>query len=249
MDFTLSTSTKQTLVVDAMRTQATAPASVLGKHFLFYPEVFHPGPSLDVTEFMIKELLREIKEDLTNKPEEEPFDFLEVGCGAGYTAILVALASDRCHVWATDINEVAVKNTIENAKLHGVNTRVKAVIADVFNHEILAGKDFDTIYWNIPWLGQNTEPGTSLDMLNRSILDPGYKSFHRYLLEAKNYLKKKGRLFVAFSFNFGSKELFDRVVNETGWSYKVTSRNNFLVEIADHRQEIDVSIAEFLKQD
>ncbi len=124
------------------------------------------------------------------------------------------------------------------------------MIADVFNHENLVGKKFDMIYWNIAWGGQHTEPGIDLDLLMRSVLDPGYQSFRRYLLEAKNYLKKTGRIFcVAFSFSFGAKELFDRVVNETGWSYKISSRENFLIEIADHQQEDDISIVEFLKQE
>ena len=46
------------------------------------------------------------------KAEQDIFYFLEVGCGAGYTAILAALASQKCHVWATDINDTAVKNTV-----------------------------------------------------------------------------------------------------------------------------------------
>ncbi|XP_078353833.1 bifunctional methyltransferase-like isoform X2 [Oculina patagonica] len=252
MDFTMSTLTEiklHTPTVDDMRSLAAnnPRTSVLGKDFLVYPEVYHPDISLDVTEFMNKEILKEITKDLTKKAEEESFDFLEVGCGAGYTSILTALASKRCHVWATDVNETAVKNAIENAKLHGVDARVKVVISDVFNHKMFAGKKFDMIYWNIPWFGQHTEPGTDLEQLMRSLLDPGYQSFRRYLLEAKNYLKKGGRIFVTFSFTIGSKELFDRVVKETGWNYKISSRNNFLIEIADEQQEIDVSIVEFFE--
>ena len=240
-----------TSALDEMRSlAANRPlTNVLGKDFLVYPDVFHPGASFATTEFRSKEILKVIKEDLTKKAGEESFDFLEVGCGAGCTAILAALTSTRCHVWATDINETAVENTIENANLHGVDVQVKVVTADVFNNEMLVGKKFDMIYWNIAWGGQHTEPGNELDLLMRSVLDPGYQSFRRYLLEAKNYLKKKGRIFVAFSFSFGSKEMFDRVVNETGWNYKLSSRESFLIEIADHKQEIDVSIVEFLKQE
>lgn len=183
---------------------------------------------------------------MAKKAEEESFDFLEVGCGAGYTSILTALASQKCRVWATDINKTAVENTIEDAKLHGVDAQGKAVTADVFNHEILAGKEFDMIYWDIPWSGQHTEPGIDVDLLMRSVLDPEYQSIRRYLLEAKNFLKKTGRIFVVFSFDFGSKELFNRVVSETGWSYKVYSKNNFPFEIAD-KQNLEVSVVEFVK--
>ncbi|KAJ7381575.1 hypothetical protein OS493_040382 [Desmophyllum pertusum] len=237
--------------VDEMRSLAAnrPQTSILGKGFLVYPEVYHPDTSFDITEYMNEEILKVINGELRKKSEKTSFDFLEVGCGAGYTAILTALASEKCHVWATDINETAVKNTIENAKLHGVDARLKAVTADVFDHKIFAGKEFDMIYWNIPWVGQNTEPGIEVDVLMRSLLDPGYQSFRRYLLEAKKFLKKTGRIFAVFSFNLGSEELFKRVVNETGWRYKIVSKNNFLIEIVDEQQELDVSVVEFLKQE
>ena len=140
-----------------------------------------------------------------------------------------------------------MKNTIENAKMHGVEAQVNVVTADVFNHEIFVGKKFDLIYWNLPWAGQHTEPGIDVDLLMRSVLDPGHQSFRRYLLEAKNFLKKTGRIFVVFSFDVGSKELFDRMVSETGWSYKIYSINNIPFEIA--KQDIDVCLVEFVKRE
>ncbi|XP_078353014.1 bifunctional methyltransferase-like [Oculina patagonica] len=246
----MGTVTEVNQLADKMRSLATNKprTNILGKDFLVYPEVFHPDAAFG-TEFKNKEVLKELEGDLTKKPEEESFDFLEVGCGNGCTAILAALVSKRCHVLATDINEKSVKNTIENAKLHGVDDRVKVVVADVFNHEIFDGKKFDMIYWNFPWVGHLTEPGTDLDLFMRNFLDPGYQSFRRYLLEAKNYLKKTGRIFVTFSFNFGSKELFDRVAKETGWNYKISSRDNFPIEKEGEQKEIDVCIVEFLKQE
>jgi len=238
-------------IIDEMRSfVANRPfTSVLGKDFLIYPEVFHPGFVFDITQFMNREILEVVKGEMEKKGEEESLDFLEVGCGAGYASVLAALASQKCHVWATDINETAVRNTIENAKMHGVEAQVNVVNADVFSHEIFAGKEFDVIYWNLPWSGQRTESGTDLDPLMRSLIDPGYQSFRRYLLEAKNFLKKTGRIFVTFSFTLGSKELFDRMVSETGWSYKIYSRNNFPFEMADERLDLDVSLVEFVKKE
>ena len=221
---------------------------VLGKEFLIYPEVFHPGFAVDITDFINREILEIVKGELAKKGEEDPFDFLEVGCGAGYTSVLVALASQKCHVWASDINEAAMKNTMENAKIHEVEAKVDAVTGDVFNHKIFVGKKFDMIYWNLPWAGQHTEPGFDIDLLMHSLVDPGFQSFRRYLLEANDFLKKTGRIFVAFSFSLGSKELFDRIVTETGWSYKVYSRNNSLhLELAEQQDPLDVSVVEFVK--
>lgn len=238
-------------VTDEMRTLvANRPlASVLGKDFLIYPEVFHPDTWFDIAQFINRGVLEVVKGEVAKKGEEESFDLLEVGCGAGYASILAALSSQKCHVWASDINETAVENTIENAKMHGVDAQVNAVTADVFNNKIFAGKKFDMIYWNLPWAGQRTEPGIDLDLLMRSLLDPGHQSFHRYLLEAKNFLKKTGRIFVTFSFSLGSKELFDRMVSETGWSYKIYSRDNFLFEMAGEQQDLDVCLVEFVKKE
>lgn len=236
--------------VDEMRCLAKhrPRTSVLGKEFQIYSEVFHPDTSFDITEFISVEILKVVKEEVMKKSEHAPFCFLEVGCGAGYTSILAALVSQKCRVWATDISDIAVKNTIENAKLHGVDGRLTAVAADVFDHKDIAGKEFDMIYWNLPWFGEPQEPGFELDTLKRSLVDPGYQGFRRYLVEARRFLKKTGRIFVAFSFNLGSKELFKRVVNETGWSYKISSRNIFLAEIADDQVEIEVSIVELFKR-
>ena len=247
----INKSVGQQAFIDEMRRLAYQSPRVrlFGKEFLFHPEVFHPGMSIDEKEFMTEKIVKTVEEELMKKSEEASFDFLEVGCGAGYTAILAALASQKCKAWATDISEIAVKNTIENAKLHGVEDRLTAVTADVFDHKEIAGREFDMIYWDFPWFCQQTEPETQLDMLMRSLVDPGYQAFRRYLAQAEKVLKKTGRIFVAFSFSEGSKELFETVVKETGWSYKISSQKTFPIEIADVKQELDVSVVEFFKQE
>jgi len=241
----------QQALIDEMRRLAVQIPRVrlLGKEFVFHPEVFHPGFSVDEKEFMTEKIVKTVEEELMKKYEETSFDFLEVGCGAGYTAILAALASQKCKAWATDISEIAVKNTIENAKLHGVEDRVTAVTADVFDHKEIAGREFDMIYWSFPWFSQQPGPETQLDMFMRGLVDPGYQAFRRYLAQAGKVLKKTGRIFVSFSFLIGSKELFETVLKETGWSYKISSKNTFPIVIADKRQELDVSIMELFKQE
>merc|ERR1711962_641183 len=107
--------------------------------------------SMDMTEYISEVLDETIKEELSKR---DLFDFLEVGCGAGYTSVLVALTSEKCSVWATDINQAAVENTKFNCKQHGVENKVKAVVADVFNNDEIIGRKFDMIYWNLPWTGQ-----------------------------------------------------------------------------------------------
>ena len=239
-------------LLDEMRSLAKhmPQVTILGKEFLIYPEVFHPGTTVDLKDFLTKEVLKAVEEGLMKKSEDATtFDFLEIGCGAGYTAILAALASQKCKVWATDINDIAVKNTIENAKLHRVDDRLTALTADVFDHEEFTGKEFDVIYWDFPWFSPLTEPGTQLDMLMRSIVDPGFEAFRRFLSQARSFLKKTGRIFVVFSFILGPKELFETVVNETGWRYKICCTDTFYSKVADKHNEVQISVVELLKQE
>ena len=134
--------------VDEMRRLAKQEprTNILGKEFLIYPEVFHPDHWDEIVAVGNAELLKVVKEEALGKSDEDSFDFLEVGCGAGYTAVLVALVSEKCRVWATDINDIAVENTIENAKIHQVDDRLKAVTANVFDHKEISGKKFDMVY-------------------------------------------------------------------------------------------------------
>ena len=237
-------------VVDEMRRFAESKPriSILGKEFLIYSGVFHPAAWCDITEFINEEVVKVFKWELAKKCEDAPFHFLEVGTGAGYTAIFAALASQKSKVWATDINGIAVKNTIENAKLHGVDDRLTAVTADLFDHKEIAGKEFDMIYWDFPWWDQHTKPGNELEVLMRSVVDPGYQGLRRYLSQARGYLKKTASIFVAFSFTMGSKELFEKVVNETGWSYKICSRKIFLVPIGNKQNEEEICVVELCDQ-
>ena len=223
--------------------------TVLGREFLLDPEVFNPDSSLDITEFMNKEVLKVIEEEIASRSDAVWFDFLEVGCGAGYTAILVALLSQNCRVWATDINEAAVRNTRENAKLHGVQEHVQTVVADVFDHAELYGRKFDMMYWNIPWAGQWNKPGSEIKPLMKALIDPGYQAFRRYLSHARDFLKPTGRVFVVFSFSFGFEEVFTRIVSETGWRFEICSCDNFLVEIADVQRQLDVKVIELFNQE
>ena len=237
--------------VDLMRSlsERKRRTTLPGKEFLVESGVFHPDIALDIAEFMNKEILKVIEEEIAKNADSPSFDFLEVGCGAGYTAIFAALASGKCRVWATDINEAGVRNTIANAKLHGVEDRVKAVVADVCSHEEVLGRKFDVIYWNAPWGGQSTEPGTQMEPVMKSFVDPGYQSFRRYLSDARGLLKPTGRLFIVFSFSLGSEELFRRFASETGWRFEIRFSGDFFFEVADEQHDLEVNVIEFFNKD
>ena len=208
----------------------------LQREFMVYPEVFYP-PEDGHAHFVNSTINRMATEEIAKKTRQESIEFLEVGCGAGFIGISVALSSEKCHVWATDIIDEAVKNAKANAKLHGVESRFHAVKANVFDHEEINGRKFDMIYWNHPWGGYGTAPGTKVEPLMRSLLDPGYQGLQSYLSKAKEYLKESGRLIVTFSYFYGSEERFTEIASENGWNIKVVDEKKCVQEIEGKRIE------------
>lgn len=241
----------QAMTAKEMRSLADAKPKflLLDKEFSIYQEVFNPEIGLEQTEFLNEAILKVIREEV-HKLDQEYFDFLEIGCGAGYTSVLVALISNKCRVIGTDINETAILNTLENAKHLGAENQVKSFVSDVYNSKELEGKKFDIIYWNIPWAGQFTESCPEGDLLLQGLIDPGYRCFRRYLSEAGIYLKDSGRLLVAFSFNMGSELLFKQMTKETGWDYEIIARKDFPFEIDGGicTKHLDVSLVELFKK-
>ena len=167
---------------------------------MLQPGVFNPEVSAELSQFIIRSFFKLAREEASKKSQRESVDFLEVGCGAGHTAISIALLSDKYHIWATDINEAAVKNAIANAKLHVVENCVYVA----FDHEEITGRKFDMIYWYHPWGGQGTKAGTEIEPIMRSFVDPGYQGLRNYLTRGAEHLKESGGLILAFSFNGGS---------------------------------------------
>ena len=220
-------------VIREMRNLAAARTykySTLQREFLLYPEVFNPDINPDLCQFFNNSFYKLATEEASKKSQQESLDFLEVGCGAGYIAVSLALLSENCHVWATDINQEAVKNAKANAKLHGVENRFHVVLANVFDHEEIVGRKFDLIYWNHPWCGATLETGCDIEPIMHGIVDPGYQGLCTYLSKAGDYLKESGRLIIAFSITQGSEEKFVMIAKETGWSYKIINETKFGVE-------------------
>lgn len=132
-------------------------------------------------------------------PVPQDGTFLEVGCGTGILSIIAARRGAR-RVVAVDINRSAVINTIENARLHGVQGVIDVRESDVFS-AIDRRERFDAIFWNMPFI--YVRDGYEYrSMLERSLFDPGYLLTDRYLREGRQFLTETGRLLVGFG-DFG----------------------------------------------
>lgn len=129
-------------------------------------------------------------------PYPDGGSFLEIGSGAGVTAVHAALAGCR-RVLATDISEAAVENIRQNIERHRVADRVDVRLGDLFD-AVNLGECFDLIYWNSNF----AEPpdGYSLETsLHHAFFDPHYATHRRFLRDAQRHLAFGGRLLLGFS--------------------------------------------------
>lgn len=81
--------------------------------------------------------------------KSRPANALDIGTGSGVLAIALARAI-RVPVLATDIDPLAVMIAAENAKINGVASRVRTIVAAGIRHrDILARAPFDLVAANI----------------------------------------------------------------------------------------------------
>lgn len=65
-----------------------------------------------------------------------PVDLVDLGCGYGPIAIMMALRSPQATVWAVDVNERALELCATNADAAGVGDRVRTVKPEDFPAEL-----------------------------------------------------------------------------------------------------------------
>lgn len=176
--------------------------------------------------------------------ESVPFpvggSFLDVGCGAGVTAVTAATKGCRSVV-ATDISDVAVTNTAFNAERHGLSDRIEVHHGDMFDG-IGTGKRFDLIFWNSPFIDPGTGTGPTIRpdheeqrrQLRRAVFDPGYRAHERYLSGARSRLTDTGRLLLGFS-DLGDHDALRRLAARTGHRITVLRTSRDLVPGVDYQ--------------
>jgi len=138
-------------------------------------------------------------------------DVLEIGCGAGMTAILLARKGAR-RVVAADISPAAVANTRRNAERNDVQIDVRQ--SDIFS-ALGDAERFHTIYWNLPFIWMPPDYEFS-SVLERSLYDPGYALMVRFLAAARKRLYEGGRVLAGMG-DFAKLDLFRSIADEHGY--------------------------------
>ncbi len=169
------------------------------RSFLCFSNVFSPKYFMDSKIFA------------QNLPDLKGEDFLEIGCGTGAVSIHAAWKGAQ-RIVSTDINPVAVENTLANIRAYNLTH-----VIDVRNGDLFAplhqSEKFDTIFWNTPNGFVETDPAT---MLERAVFDPQYRYTERFISQAKVWLKPNGRLLIGFSSTLGRLDLLEKFCKQAG---------------------------------
>lgn len=145
-------------------------------------------------------------------PLEGADSLLEMGCGAGITAVYAALAHG-VRSTALDISAAAVENTRVNAARHGVSERVRSLRSDMFE-TVVPEERFDIVFWNSSAIPAPASFTYTRD-IEWSIFDRDYRSHQRYLEQGPHHLTDRGRLFLGFNTN-GDMERLRHMAGEAG---------------------------------
>ncbi|WP_339414440.1 class I SAM-dependent methyltransferase [Pseudomonas sp. EA_35y_Pfl2_R5] len=145
--------------------------------------------------------------------------FLEIGCGAGVTAVTAALEGCALVV-ASDISADAVANTRANAHRHGVAERMFVRQGDLFD-VLEEGEHFDVIFWNSNFVFVEADHVFDADIM-MAFCDPGYAAHRRFLDEAPRHLALGGMLLMGFS-SQGDAQALDVLLREHGYASRVMS--------------------------
>ena len=110
---------------------------------------------------------------------------LDMGCGTGIVALHLA---KYCDILAVDLNEKAIKNAEYNALLNKIKIRLAR--SNLFSN---IKEKFDLIAFNPPYL-----PTYNEDVAWDGGKE-GIEIIMKFLMEAKNYLNKNGRIYFVIS--------------------------------------------------
>ncbi|MFJ4870005.1 methyltransferase [Streptomyces sp. NPDC088757] len=146
-------------------------------------------------------------------PYEKGIRFLEMGCGAGVSAVIAAQRGAE-RVVALDINPAAAENTRRNAARHGVSDRVTALASDLFG-VLETTETFDLVFWNTPFI-EAPESRPYAGQIERAVFDPGYEMVRRFFHDVVPHLAPEGRVYIGTSEAMGNKDKMLRAAADAG---------------------------------
>ena len=179
-------------------------ADFMGLKFKVTPEVLIPRPD---TEFLVVEAFDCISSIRKSDPDKQ-IDVLDLCTGSGCISICLrnSLKNDnKLDVYASDISAGAINIAKENSKTH--NTSINFIQSDLFNDVSFAGKKFDVIVSNPPYISLDEKAVMSEDTLKYEpslalfANDAGLEFYKRIANESASFIKPGGHLIMEVGFN------------------------------------------------
>ncbi len=152
-------------------------------------EVFIPRPE---TELLIEEAV-----NIFGDERNLSLQCMEVGTGCGAIAIALAKELKRCSILAGDISWEAILLAKENARVHGVSSRIRFLVGDIFSALKEGRPRFDLIVSNPPYIPSSrigTLPREIAKFEPRIALDggPDGLQFHRKIVAGSRLFLNDG---------------------------------------------------------
>jgi len=176
-------------------------------------DVLIPRPE---TELVVDKVL-----EIAKKRKENEVKMVDLGTGSGAIALSVVYEMPDVFMVALDFSEKALNVARENAKLYGLNDKVKFICCDLFKGLDNGLKNkIDVIVSNPPYI-----PSGKINELQREIRDfeplsaldggpDGLKEYRRIIAEAPDYLKEDGYLVLEIGEN--QADSVERLLNDSG---------------------------------
>lgn len=142
---------------------------------------------------------------LSNSEADSITRILDLGTGSGCIAISLLLAMPNAKAIATDISNEAIIIAAQNATKHNILDRLQIINSNWFDN--LEDQKFDIIVSNPPYISQDEidyiAPETLKYEPNLALFsqDDGLAAYCSIAKNAKNFLKKDGKLFLEIGFN------------------------------------------------
>ncbi|CAM5719319.1 Release factor glutamine methyltransferase [Streptomyces alboniger] len=154
-----------------------------------------------------------------NLPYPRGGKFLEVGCGAGVTAVCASRAG-CADVLAVDVAPQAVATALRNASRHRA-PQVRGKVSDVFAALDAQDGPFDLIFWALPY--ENVPEGSAAASAEtRCVLDVGHYCCRTYLAGARRHLAPGGRLFLGLG-DISDKDALHTLAAEHGYRARLAA--------------------------
>lgn len=146
-------------------------------------------------------------------------DVLDMGTGSGILAVEASKYADT--VIGVDIN----KNAVKIAKK---NKSIKSIYSDLFSYFKENPKKFDLIIFNPPYLSEDKDEPEDIKQMTTGG-EEGYEIIEKFLSQAKNYLKKDGKILLLFS-SLTNKDKVNGIIIKNNFNFKELEKQELHLE-------------------